>query len=429
MVSHQGTSHSSSGEVSPRPSKPTTAGNKKKLLFLCQTLPFPPDGGVHIRSFHLFRMLSEEYDVHALCFFRRTTRSEQRQVDMSTDEMSHYGHTEAFPIPQETSRIRWIWDHLRSVLTWRAYTVYMYQSARFHARLKELIALHDYSIVHIDSLDLSYYLRSLKDRLVVVGHHNIESALLRRRAHAQDSRAVGAYIGLQSHLTRNEERECCPKVSLNITCSDIDSALLSKIAPGARVATIPNGVDTQAFEMEESGDDGIVFVGGYTWFPNRDGMRWFLESILPKVRMVSPDLKVTWIGRMPRDVGDELKTRFGVDVLGFVDDIRPHVQRAACMIVPLRVGGGTRLKILDGWAMGKAIVSTPIGCEGLDARHLDNIFIAESEGSFAEAIVRVTSDHELRAGLGHQARKTAVGQYDWNVVKSNLLREYSFLST
>ena len=112
---------------------------------------------------------------------------------------------------------------------------------------------------------------------------------------------------------------------------------------------------------------------------------------------------------------------------GYVEDIRPHVQRAACYVVPLRVGGGTRLKILDAWAMGKAVVSTSVGCEGLDARDGENILIRDDARSFAEAVGRVLRDGELRRRLAAGARETAERVYDWDVIGARMVREYTAL--
>jgi len=394
------------------------------LLFLCQTLPFPPDGGAHIRSYHLLRLLSREYRVTALHFYRRATRPTPEHVRSGLDGLKDIAEVEAYPIPQEFSRIRWYWDHIRSVLARRAYTVFTYESRDFARRVRALLSTNEFSLVHVDSLDLAYYLPLLEEVPMVCGHHNIESALLERRAEVQQDPVSRVYMRLQSRFTRAEERRWAPKVSLNITCSPVDSDVLTTLAPNAGVTSIPNGVDTRGFPPSFSGMEGIVFVGGYSWFPNADGMRWFAEDILPLIRHQAPHLPVTWVGRMPAPTGKEFEDRFGITVTGYVDDIRPYVHRAACMIVPLRVGGGTRLKILDGWSLGSAIVSSSVGCEGLDARHDQNILIADSSEEFAQAVLQVVSDAELRERLGRAGRETAETVYDWAVIGDRLLKEY-----
>src|SRR5690606_12508914 len=161
----------------------------------------------------------------------------------------------------------------------------------------------------------------------------------------------------QASLMRNMEREWVPRIDLNVVVSEQDKERLRRIAPNARFTVVPNGVDTNYFSPAAAPEAGLVFVGGHGWYPNRDAMSYFAEAILPHVRRAHPDLPVTWVGRCPENIAVQYAGRYGIRVTGYVEDIRPYVAGAACYIVPIRVGGGTRLKILDAWAMGKAVVS------------------------------------------------------------------------
>jgi glycosyltransferase involved in cell wall biosynthesis len=275
----------------------------------------------------------------------------------------------------------------------------------------------------MDSLDLAGYLPLLTGLSVVCVHHNVESALLRRRASTTRGLA-GQYIAMQARLTENEERRWCPAVSLNIAVSDADLHAFQRIAPTARFVVIPNGVDTQTFQPTDASEEGIVFVGGYSWQPNRDAMERFCLEVLPRLRARGIRANVTWVGRAPDAVKREYAERYGVHLTGYVSDIRPVVQRAACYIAPLRAGGGTRLKILDAWAMGKAVVSTTVGCEGLDARDGENILIRDAPEAFGEAVASVLADEDLRRRLGDQARQTAEQLYDWEVIGRPMLAYY-----
>jgi polysaccharide biosynthesis protein PslH len=335
---------------------------------------------------------------------------------------------EAFPIPQEHSRLRLLWDHGRSILTGRAYTVFAHESADFRNRIKSLLSEGAFDLIHIDSLDLSYYLGRLPPIPVVCDHHNVESILLERRSRQEPGRIRRRYVAHQARLTRREEKRWCGRVSLNISVSAQDRELLLELVPGAPIVVVPNGVDTRALEPAYKGDGGVVFVGGYTWFPNKDGMAYFSEQILPLIRRRAPTIQVLWVGRAPPRVVEEYRARHGVEMTGYVDDIRPYVAPASCFVVPLRVGGGTRLKILDAWAMGKAVVSTSPGCEGLDARDGDNILIRDSEQSFADAVHEVVTDPELRMRLGMAGRSTAEATYDWERIGDRMLKVYEALT-
>ena len=389
---------------------------KPKLLFLCQNLPFPPDGGALIRSYHTMRLLSERYEVTALCFFRKASLADSDAVSRGRQGLTRLARTvEVFPIPQETSGLRLFLDHARSLLGRRAYTRWTYESREFRRRVELLIEENAFDIVHLDSLDLVGYLPALSGQRISVAHHNVESRLLHHRGKAEKG-LRGFYLRLQARLTEGEERRWCPRVDLNIAVSDEDRESLEAIAPGSKVIVAPNGVDTQAFQpSDEVPENEIVFVGGYTWFPNRDGMEYFAKEILPSIRKYHPSVPITWVGRAPDDVIHRM-SHIGIHMTGYVKDIRPFVARAKCFIVPLRVGGGTRLKILDAWSLGKAIVSTSAGCEGLAVETGSNILVADSTADFAACVSRVLNDDTLRERLERNGRQTVEAHYDWTIV-------------
>ncbi len=418
------------GHDAPRGEAPADvrAGESRpRLLFLCQTLPYPPDGGVQIRTYNVLRLLAREFDVTALCFYRTGLTRSRGAVEESTQALGRFATMHVFRIPQEHSRVRLVWDHLRSVMTGRAYTLFAYDSREFRARLASLLESETFDLVHLDSLDLAGYLPMLGAQPVVCVHHNVESALLRGRALTY-RQPLRAYYRLQARLTEREERRECPRVAINIAVSEQDAQDFRRIAPSAQFVVVPNGVDTVAFTPAGPGERaGLVFVGGHSWQPNRDAMRYFCDEILPLLRAAGSDPEVVWVGQASDAAKAEYATRYRVRLTGYVDDIRPVVTRAACYIAPLRAGGGTRLKILDAWAMGQAVVSTSVGCEGLDARDGDNILIRDEPAAFAEAVRAVLTDADLRARLGAGARQTAVARYDWEVIGRDMLRSYRAL--
>jgi polysaccharide biosynthesis protein PslH len=212
-------------------------------------------------------------------------------------------------------------------------------------------------------------------------------------------------------------------VAVNVMVSEIDVDRLRRVAPESRCAVVPNGVDCE-FYRPASADHagaGLVFVGSADWAPNRDAMHYLVEQILPRIgNGHGPRGLVRWVGRVGEREDRAFSGVRGLELAGEVSDIRPSVSAAACFVVPLRVGGGTRLKILHAWALGKAVVSTPLGCEGLDARHGENILLADSAEAFAAATRDVLDDPALRQRLGAAGRRTVERQYDWNVVGDGL---------
>ncbi len=236
--------------------------------------------------------------------------------------------------------------------------------------------------------------------------------------------AARAYLRLQARNLERAERRWLPRVRLNVAVSDADAAMLRRLAPGARVVAIPNGVDTDFFAPAPPGPrEGCVFTGGTDWWPNKDALDWFAAEVLPLLRREGRAPPVVWIGHAS-EADRAAYAAVGVTLTGYVDDIRPLVARASCFIVPLRIGGGTRLKILNAWAMGKAVVSTAIGAEGLRTRPGENILLADDPQDFAAAISSVLRDSALRRRLGREGRRTVEEHYSWSHLGEQLTGLY-----
>ncbi|HSB60851.1 MAG TPA: glycosyltransferase family 4 protein [Vicinamibacteria bacterium] len=397
---------------------------RPRLLFLCQTLPFPPDGGVWIRTYHVLRLLARAFDVTALCFERAGTSGSGWDSATSRAALGRLAQVEVFPVPQRHSRLRYLWDHARSAALGRVYTTYLYQSRAFQRRLGELLGARAFDLVHVDSLDLARYLPACAGVPVACVHHDVESDLLRRRAEAERSPWRRAYLRHQARLMEEVERHWCRQVALNVAVSGRDAALLRRRAPAARVTVVPNGVDVEEFRPEGAEGSGVAFVGGTRPFPNLDALSFFCEQILPHLRRARADLLVRWIGRASSGEQRDYRARYGVELTGYAADVRPLMREAACHVVPLRVGGGTRLKILNSWAMGKAVVSTSIGCEGLAAADEANILIRDEPREFAQAVLAVLGHPRLRRVLGEHGRATAERLYGWDVVGQPMIETY-----
>ncbi len=393
-------------------------------MFLSQTLPYPPHGGVEARTFNILRLLAEEFDITALCFYRRRG-AVQGRIEEATRALSAFGRIEAFEIPQEWSTRRLVADHLRSILSGRVYTVGAYESRAFRSRLEALLATQSFDLVHLDSMDLSGYLPLLLGMPVVCTHHNVESQLLTRRASVTRPALSAAYLRHQARLMAREEARIAPQVRLNVAVSQADAAYFEALKPPPKVQVVPNGVDVTEFLPGPSTErDLIAFLGGTSWFPNLDAMEWFCTNVLPIIRAKGADPRVVWVGKARPEEIDRFRRRHRVTLTGYVTDVRPHIQPATVFVVPLRFGGGTRLKILDAWAMGKAVVSTAVGCEGLETRDGENIIIRDMPEAFAEAVLSLLADPGRVAALGRSARATAERLYSWKVIGVGLTSAY-----
>jgi glycosyltransferase involved in cell wall biosynthesis len=402
---------------------------KPHILFLSQCLPYPPESGVTARTFNILRQLRKEFDITLLAFSRSS-----HQVDAAARAASQRALGQFLtrvctpvPVPSEHSAARRFWDHLRSLGTGRAYTFYEYWSKDFQAQLRNAILERGIDLVHIDSLDLHRWLSGLPRVTKLCTHHDVEPELLRRRAERVKSSVLRRYILHQANLVERVAREFCPQFNANVMVSESDAKKLENMAPGSCTIVVPNGVDTEYFTpttVSPPVPGRVVFVGSPIAFANRDAFEYLLQDIWPNIRAVYRSASLQLIGRCSESDLARYRSHPGVTCLGHVEDIRPHVAEACCSVVPIRVGGGTRIKILDTWAMGKPVVSTSIGCEGLKTTDGENILICDTPRAFVEAVIELLSNSELRLRLGVNGRKTAEQTYSWDVVGRSLRTYY-----
>lgn len=400
----------------------------RSLLVLSHVVPHPPDTGVHTRTFNLWRQLAREFRIRALCFHRSEGGRLAIDAADSAEALRSIADVSVFPVPQDESRLRLMRDHASSVLRRRSYTVPMYDSPAFSRALAVALASEEFDLVQLETLDLAAHIPAVLGRRTACTHHNVESDLLARRSMREENPALAAYMRLQSRLMRDEEKRWCPRLDLNLVVSERDRDRLAEIAPGTTLSVVPNGVDIDQFMPVEGGESGVAFTGGTMYYPNRDALAYFAAEILPLLRKSDPDLLVNWIGRATPEEVEEFGAR-GVRLTGRVADVRPLVAQAGCFVVPLRVGGGTRLKILEAWAMGKAVVTTTIGCEGLAAVDGQNCLVRDTASGFADAVVEVLGRTDLRRRLGESGRATVEERYSWDAIGQDLLGSYRQLLT
>jgi polysaccharide biosynthesis protein PslH len=405
---------------------------RKRILFLSQCLPFPPHSGVTNRTYHILRELQREFDVALVAFSRRNHQpdSASRASAAAKLRLVVSDVRKAAVIGSEWSMALKLRNHLSSLLTGKPYIFYDYSHQAFGRELREELNLAQPDLVHVDSMDLYRWLPSLPPVPIACTHHNVESELLRLRADRIPHRAVRAYMHHQANLVERIERQLCSQFDINVMTSERDAEHLRALARDARTSVVPNGVDVEYFRP--TSPEGLVpgrvtFLGPTYMFPNRDAVDFFLAEIWPSVTMRCPESTFHLVGKNSVDEKLRFESHPSVRCEGYVPDIRPTFAETECSVVPLRIGGGTRLKILDAWAMGKAVVSTSVGCEGLETVDGRNILIRDDPTEFAAAVVQVLRDHDLRDRLGREARATAESHYAWPVVGRKLVACYQAL--
>ena len=250
--------------------------------------------------------------------------------------------------------------------------------------------------------------------------HNVEAMIWKRHYEVQTNVIKKAYLFWQWLKMRAFERNMCRRFDSVVAVSSEDREQIQNEYGVESVFDVPTGVDTKFFRPsgnEQTEAHNIVFTGSMDWLPNEDAISYFTEQVMPRIRQAIPDVTLTVVGRNPYQRLLELAKRdSSVVVTGRVDDVRPYMERAAAYVVPLRIGGGTRLKIYEAMAMEKAIVSTTIGAEGLPLKDGAELLLADTAESFAEAVVRVLNDKPLAQALGIRAAATVREQFGWEKV-------------
>jgi glycosyltransferase involved in cell wall biosynthesis len=253
---------------------------------------------------------------------------------------------------------------------------------------------------------------------IVLFEHNVEYMIWKRLHEVEKRPWRRALLALEWRKMRQYEAKACARADLTVAVSEADRALLADNAPGADIRAIGTGVDTAYFHPNGAVETPatLVFTGSMDWYPNEDAILYFMAEILPQLRREVPGLSLAVVGRDPSDRLRAACAGVGVHVTGTVADVRPYVAEAAVYVVPLRIGGGTRLKIFEALAMGKAVVSTGVGAEGLPIVPGQHFLQAETPADFAQAVIGLLKDTGRRRSLGAAGRRLVEERYSWTQV-------------
>ncbi|MDR0182526.1 glycosyltransferase family 4 protein [Lysobacter arvi] len=390
-----------------------------RILAVTSRLPFPPREGHQLRAWHVLRALASKHEVTLLSF--------QRNDDLPDETAPLHAamaRVETFRIPGERSRAALARTALRGVLTPTPFLVARYDAPALRERLRALA--RDADLVHFDMLPLIAHADCVPDGIpVTLNAHNVEHRLLATRARIETRGWARRFLAGQVEKLRTFERHACGRADAVLACSEVDAQGLRELVPDCNVHVVANGVDLESNPpaAHAPDPDRLVFVGQMGWFPNRDGVAWFLREVFPRILAQRPSTRFQLVGKAEGfDVPDAV--RANVDLAGFVDDLRPHVHDASVYVVPLRAGSGTRLKVLEAMALGKAIVTTHVGSEGIALRHDRSALYADDADSFANAVLSLLASPARVTELGIEARRLAEDEYGWDAIGARLLQAY-----
>ena len=388
-----------------------------KILWLNAGLLLPLDKGGKLRTWHLMRHLAER---HHITYLSYTDPAEPEAHRLGMREVC----AELETIPRTDPRkgtARFYADAARYLVNPVPYAVAKYRSAEYAARVQDLLNTGSFDAVVCDFLPPVVNLPRSLPCPAVLFTHNVEAEIWRRHAETATNPVARHLLGQQWRRMLGFERTALARFDLVLAVSEADRQTFHRLYPGvvrSPVHVVQTGVDTRYFSPSPSlsRPGHLVFTGSMDWLPNEDGMLYFAREILPRIRQAEPAATLSIVGRAPTPAVQRLAREPGIEVTGRVDDVRPHIAAGSVYVVPLRVGGGTRLKIFEAMGMARAIVSTTIGAEGLPVTDGENILLADTPQAFADAAVRLIRDNQLRERLESAARRLVLDKYDWSAV-------------
>ncbi|NLX35939.1 MAG: glycosyltransferase [Chloroflexi bacterium] len=393
----------------------------KRVLFLTPQLPYPPEQGTALRNYNLIAQVARSHTVGLLSFTQRLPSSAELE------------HLQGFcdlimtvPAPARTllDRLKTLVCSREPDLAWRL------RSSAFAEALVALVIEWQPDVVQVEGIELGRYASLMRTHFgqrpaIVFDDHNAEY-LLQRRAARTDLRqphrwGKAVYSLVQARRLRRFEAQRCRQADAVLAVSPDDAEAIAAIAPDVDVRVIPNGVDTGRYRPGLADTlplrhPAVVFTGKMDFRPNIDAVVWFVERVWPQVHAIQPDAMFYIVGKAPTGAVRALSGHSGVCVTGYVEDILPYFGGADLYVVPLRVGGGTRLKVLEAMAAGLPLVSTTLGAEGIGARNGRDLLLADDPVAFAEAVLRLLADRRQAVELGRAARAFVERHYDWSAI-------------
>jgi sugar transferase (PEP-CTERM/EpsH1 system associated) len=394
-----------------------------QILIITDMIPYPPVSGGLVRVYNLLRRIAGRHQVTLVALLE------------APDQAKGISHLREFCYRVETGNVRRRHPlaHLPGLfhyaLAGKPLELWFWYSEELADSIRRLCSTMNFDIVQIEQSIMAQYLEALPPdtrckRILMLHDIDFEQAkrlyCLERRL---DRKIRTRLYGL---MMRRWEPWCAERFDRCATVSEVDRRLLMAANPRLCVDVIPNGVDTQMYQPlpREDASRALLFIGNMSYLPCVDAMLHFCREVLPRIRNMIGEVELWIVGKDPLPEVTRLGGD-GVHVTGQVDHVMPYYKRSTVCVVPLRAGGGTRLKILEAMALGRPVVSTTIGCEGLDVVDGEHVLIADSPEHFAEKTVRLLADNMLYRHITTNARQLVVARYDWDVIAGQLMQIYT----
>ena len=391
-----------------------------KILWVKAGGLVPPDTGGKIRSYNILRELARQHSVTFFSFYAA------HENDLHPDLKNIFDGVVCMPLSLPAPKsLAEMFDYGVRLLSPQPYNITKYCRPDVRRRLHALLQQETYDVILCDFMAAAGVIPWDHPTPKVLFTHNVEATIWRRHYDVAANLIWKAISWQEWRKMEAAELRYLRLADHVLTVSETDRDAFLPFVNPEKLTVIPTGVDVDYFQpmpVDETADS-LVFTGSMDWLPNEDAIFYFVGSVLPLIQQQCPNVSLEVVGRSPsRKLQALAETEKSLRLTGWVEDIRPFVARGSVCIVPLRVGGGTRLKIFEAMAMSKAVASTSVGAEGLPVRTGENILLADTPTDFAEAVVNLLRDPKRRKQLGTAARTLVQEKYSWQKVTENFAR-------
>ncbi len=399
-----------------------------RVLYLSPRVCWPLRSGAHLRDFYLARQIASHAE---LIYIGLETEGFDLEHDRQRERLPELNNAEVLRLPREPG-----YSRANLVLGFVGPTpvsILSFTTKTGLSLLERLLEEQSFDAVQVENVHLIAYAQRIREVApavpILCDWHNIESEIQDRYAENHPTGLRAIYARRTAQLLRRFERKFLRLGNAHTVCSERERQLLLSLEPGARVEVIENGVDVSYFSQVEQLPGGprrsLVYVGLMEYHANVDAVCYFAREVWPKVRQFRPKLEFKIVGARPTAEVLALANQPGITVTGTVDDLRPFYREALAAVVPLRVGGGTRLKILEAMAAGVPVISTALGAEGLNVSHGDELLIADSASAMADAVCGLEEKSPQWRRLAENAKRLVSARYDWPVIGEKLMKVYA----
>lgn len=378
----------------------------QRILVVTPSIPYPPNWGFGIRVYQFLKHLSRTHQVSLVCYAHPGEEAKIAELE----KICHAVHTVPAPLNRQSDKR---FAQLASLVSPRSFSSGSLRTPAMQSLLTRLLETENFDIVQIESSQLGSYPYGTRS-VLIVDEHNLEYELLYRMYQTERSPLRRLYNWLEYTKFRREEQDCWQKADACIFTSEREQQIVNEQMPRKAAHVAPNGVDIEYFQPSSAPVDpnSLVFTGLISYRPNTDAVLFFVNEVLPHIVRKRPETVFSIVGMGPPDEVTRLAGP-NVIVTGEVPDVRPYIEKAGIFVVPLRMGSGTRLKVLEGLAMGKPMVSTRLGCEGIEVRDGEHLLMADDPQAFAQAVLRLMDDRALAQNLAAAGRALVEGHYSW----------------